>query len=308
MAVDLVVRFFYEHIYAEHYIQYYLSLGFDRIYILMSIDQEPYAITNEKVTIIPHSYFGNDVYHHLDKLLPASGNWTLFCDADEYLYLKDFPNIQTFLETIPTDVEQIYFQWGLIENFAHMQGTSDLFNCLSTNNMYSNSFIKSMVRLNTKNIGKVTPHCCLDISNNYLWNTYVLFHSNHAVDIDNYTSTYPFLIHFHTRSLQNIFIKGIITHLTDSKKNMYIIKLQKDISEKNLTNILRYQKFKLPFCHANEKIVPINIRLSGIIIDYNLENKQLETLCQKNNINYSDLVEIIKQLHTKYNAQFRKTT
>lgn len=310
MSVEIVVRFLEENLYAEHFINYYLQLGFDHIHILFEKNQEPLRIENEKVSVIVHDYLGNDVFCHLKTLLSTTAEWIFFCDADEYLYLKEYPTIQRFLETVPTDIEQIFFQWAMIENYSYMTEKQDLFDCLSTHKMYANPYIKSMVRYSCVGEKNITPHYCENIVKNYIWNksfttSAVSIMSDDSVD--NYSNTtYPFIIHFHTRSIQNIFIKGLKTNFVHSGKHMDVSKLNECIAEKDVLTIRRFTKLALPLHHSKGSIIHLPVSLKGPLIHFDLENDQLYKICKSKEIDFKELIKIIKALDILYTDYFRQ--
>lgn len=306
MKVDLVVRFFNEHIYAEHFIRYYLGLGFDRIHILYQSGQTPISITNDKVSLIRHNHPGNEVFHHMTSLVATTADWILMCDADEYLYIREYKNIKAFLKMIPADIDQLFFQWAMIENYTYMTGKSDLFDILTTHKLYQNSHIKSMIRLELFKKGHFTAHLCSKGVQNYLWDRGVECIPRHEPAVENYTSTtYPFLIHFHTRSLQNTMIKGITTFINNTKK-MDLDALNAILTEPNLDIALKpFVKLRLPFCHAHGSVIPMKITLKSCPVDYNKESAMLERICRENNINYSLLTAFIKRVSDKFSEQFK---
>jgi len=307
MSVEIVVRFLEENLYAEHFINYYLQLGFDHIHILYEKNQKPFPIKNEKVSVIVHDYVGNHVFHHLKELMTTDAEWILFCDADEYLYLKEFPTIQAFLKTIPTNVDQLFFQWAMIENVSYMTGTHDLFELLQTNNMYINSHIKSMVRYKNMNEKIMNPHNWKGVEKNYLWDHYVSPVPCHDTNVDNYIFTsYPFLIHFHTRSLQNIFIKGLKTNLTDSGKGINSTLLTQYLNEHNIEEIKQFRKVQLPFEHCQYPSLSLTVSLKGSSINFDLENDQLKEICAIKNIDFDKLLAVIKELDTLDSHTFKK--
>jgi hypothetical protein len=308
MKIDIVTRFLNEHIYFDHFVNYYLGIGIDHIHILWQKDQESICFDNKNVTIVKHDYLGNDVISHTSELITTNAEYVLLCDFDEYLYLKNFKTIQDYLLTIPSDIDQILFQWAMVENFSYMTGKQDIFDTLSSQKIYANRYVKPMIKLNL--LSKyVDPHS-INSNKTLLWNQLIEKpRSTFDYDINNYINTeIPFFIHFHTRSLQNIFVKGITTALTNSNKLMDKDKLLKLISNKNIENKTAFTKLQLPFCHTktNEQLqINIKINTKKTYIDFDDENKQLEDICNKNDIDFNELLETIKLFHEKYSAHFK---
>lgn len=308
MKVDIIVRFFNEHIYAEHFINYYLGLGFDHIHILFQKGQAPLSIRSNKVSIINHEYVGNDVLQYIPSLVTTTADWILLCDTDEYLYIKQYATIKDFLKTIPATVEQLFFQWAMIENYADMTGQHDLFDTLTTHNMYINPHIKCMVRCSLLKKGGITPHICEKGVSNYLWNKFVECSPIHKVTVESYTINYPFLIHFHTRSIQNALLKGISTKFNNNKK-INIQLFNTIIAGNNINDATSsFAKLSIPFHHAKYPVLPIHapISLKGCLINYDNEEQELNELCSHNGIKYSSVKSLIKELSKKHADTFKK--
>jgi len=309
MKVDLVTRFYYEDLYIEHFINYYLALGFDHIYILWQNDQNmPPNFDNKFVTIIEHNYKGDDVIKKIPELIVASSEYTFICDSDEYLYLKNYKNIQEFLKTIPNDADQIFFHWANVVNFSLFEKKVDLFEILESNKLYADLRIKSIIKtekLYCKNI-VIGSHCMYNVKS-YLWNNWVESKPIHKTDAKSYyTSDYPFIVHFISRSMQNNFIKCFSTYFLPKK--IYDIDNFKDIvREKKIYEIKKIYKFALFFGHLNFIELPsINLNFKKILINFEEENKLLESICEKNNIDYLDLVEYMKKIDDEFSHLFQK--
>jgi len=306
MKIDIVTRFLNEHIYIDHFVNYYLGIGIDHIHILWQKDQESICYDNKNVTIVKHDYLGDDVISHASELIITDAEYLLLCDIDEYLYLKKFKTIQEYLLTIPSDIDQILFQWAMVENFSYMTGKHDIFDTLSSQKIYANRHVKPIIKLNLFS-KYIHPHS-INSKKTLLWNQ--LIENPRATfdyDINNYINTdIPFFIHFHTRSLQNIFVKGITSSITT--KPMDKDNLLKLISNKNIENKKTFSKLQLPFCHAdNNEQLQINIKINTkkTYINFDDENKQLEDICNKNDIDFNELLETIKIFHEKYSAHFK---
>ena len=306
MKVELVVRFFFEHPYADHFIEHYLKLGFDHIYVLFQKNQPRMMIRNPKVSIIYHRYEGNEVYTHLTTLVHLKSEWVLFCDADEYLYLTKYASIQHFLKQVPPNVNQLLFHWAMVENFAYLKESQDLFDCLATHTLYSNPHVKSMVRSRT--VGRdLTPHFSPTVEPCYLWNKHVKpSPTTGDYGIDNYVSmAYPFLLHFHTRSLQDCLIKSMVTSFAPKRANLNDLK--KIISDKNVNGLKNVVfKIDLPFVHAIEPPIDMNIPLKGVKIDHTLVDYTLKFLCTKQGLDYLELIDFLKTVESTHGDHFRK--
>jgi len=309
MKVDLVTRFYYEDLYIEHFINYYLALGFDHIYILWQNDQNPPPnLDNKFVTIIEHNYKGDDVIKKIPELIVASSEYTFICDSDEYLYLKNYENIQEFLKTIPNDAEQIFFHWANVVNFSLFEKKVDLFEILESNKLYVCPQIKSIIKtekLYCKNI-VIGSHFMYNVKS-YLWNNCVEPKSRHETDATiYYKSDYPFIVHFISRSMQNNFIKCLSTHFIN-KKICDVDNFKLMVREKKISEIKKIYKFSLFFGHVGRNEMPsINLNFKKTLINFEEENKLLESICEKNNIDYLDLVDYMKKMDKEYSHLFQK--
>ena len=308
MKVDILVRFYYDNAYAHHFLNYAFGLGFDHIHVLFQSGQPPLDIAHPNVTVYPHNYSGNGVLHKLNSIVSTDADWLLICDTDEYLYLKDYANIQEFCATIPADVDQVQFHWAMVEHFQITIGDKDLFDCLATHTLYSNPHRKSMIRLKglgIKQIPKINPHTCFGLPNSYIWNQRCKPSALNHVEVEMYQHTnYPFLIHFHTRSLQDMFLKGMVTNLKGKQFDM--VKFAKDISETNYASIQKYTKVYLPFDHGSKRPIPMNIQLCGSHIDSKAELAQFEHVCKRHNLPYESFQEMLVYFEQTYSALFRK--
>jgi hypothetical protein len=308
-TVDIITRALYETIYIEHFVNYHLSLGISHIYILFedTVGQPKLPIDNPNVTIVKHNYRGNDSLIHATKLIPTvKSDWVLVIDADEYLYLKSHTNIASFLKTVPPHINQVAFQWAMVENFQSMTAKSDLFNILCTHKLYSNPHVKSMYRSSIYAKSSIEhAHLTRDVPITWLWDKEVKTNTLQQFSPEQYISSmYPFLIHFHTRSIQNIFIKCITSGLKNKACSSET--LNKLINENDVNGILRLLKFTLPFLHSNNSVIPYEPLLSAGDVYFDQEIEQLKLICYKYSINYTKLEDIIVQIDKLHKQYFMK--
>jgi hypothetical protein len=308
-TVDIIVRALYENVYMQHFVDYHLCIGISHIYILFenSVGQPELTINNPHVTIVKHKYRGNDSLTHANKLIPTiKSDWVLVIDADEYLCLKGHTNIASFLKTVPSHIDQVAFQWAMIENFQSMTAKSDLFDILCTHKLYSNPHVKSMYRSSVYKTSSIrNPHITSSVPITWLWDEEVKTNPLQPVSPEKYvSSTYPFLIHFHTRSIQNIFIKCITTALRKKGCNPEI--LNKLINKNDVTGLLQLTKFMLPFLHSNNPVILYEPSLRAGDIHFEQEIKQLKRICKQYSINYTKLEDIIIQVDKLHKQHFMK--
>jgi hypothetical protein len=100
MKTRVVTRAFYEDAYLDFFITYYISIGFDEIYILKAdtdpeYKMQPYVLPSWlseedklKIIVISVKNTGNMILReHYDKIKDESVDWVLNIDCDEFLFL-----------------------------------------------------------------------------------------------------------------------------------------------------------------------------------------------------------------------------
>ena len=319
-AISVVTRAFHDHAYIDHFIEYYLALGFDNIYILFEANQKPLQIRAKYrtcVKIIQHDRPSNDSANDVLRFLPMFFNeietdWFLLCDSDEYLYLKNFKSIREFLEFIPDDVGQAFFQWVMIENFSHMKDDFNLLDLASTHKSYMNNYVKPFVRKDTI-ICNRTSHNFSHRGKDYAFWRYTdnrdMMASNVAANFVD--TTYPFMIHFHTRSLVNMFIKGFSCGYEEKSMLSNIGSALRGYErDQNVDQLLNcFHKARLPFCHSQlGDIGDFDYAFSPM--DSNIEIGKdeliLRELSHDHRLDYSLLEAIIKDLDKNYGMTFKR--
>ena len=165
---------------------------------------------------------------------------------------------------------------------------------IDTYNIYENSHIKSMVKINKlKSI--YTPHLCLMTEKIIIYfEENILIENkpvNHIITNKSYNET--ILIHLHTRSINNLIIKSLNTKFDNKINNILEFnKLinTKLIDNKTLENMKKYIgiKSEIPFVHATNKTIILKNydikKYNYNIIDINLEKNLIEdTLKYYNN-------------------------
>jgi len=110
----------YEDKYIEEYIDYYMGLGFDHIYLYDNSDEftlEPLVHNNTHVhNVTLFQYPGEKkqipAYHDcIQRALDDKYTWAAFFDVDEFLVLKKHPNIRSF-------VKEYGSHGGIVVNWA----------------------------------------------------------------------------------------------------------------------------------------------------------------------------------------------
>lgn len=121
---------------------------------------------------------------------------------------------------------------------------------------------------------------------------------------NNYTNV--ILVHYHTRNLENVFVKALVTNLGVKKK------IKPDIiHQKYSTNELKLKmtKLRLPFSHATNNVLNKN---NIVQVKFNtntkIDNKKihdmLKEVCKVYNVDYNIVINYIKDLELQYSKHF----
>ena len=319
----IYTRDFLESPYLNFFIEHYIKLGFDKIFILKTDDYNYDLKYKSQVEIHKVENLGNIILQKYDYLIKNSGfDWVLSVDIDEILVLhkKYNNNIKSYIfEKINENntINSFYFRWGMIEKYDN--NTIKAVNILNVYNVFQNTHIKSMVKISLiKNIDH-NPHIIIlnEKLNIYFENNILNKNKSHAHPITDDSYQESILIHLHTRSVNNIIIKSLNTKL--GKKNInssgnfknFIELIDNYKSCKNKSSIL--QEFKtsiglkarLPFHHTKKcPIIQDSIlnnytidKYDNPIIDIDTENNILKKILIMNNIDYNKYIEFIKNIH-----------
>lgn len=128
MKCCVLVRFVYEFIYLDAFIEHYLNLGFDKIIILYHDVVEGYIEENykDKVQIYSVPNLGNRLPEAYKNLIPRQMDWVLHVDSDEFLLLhKKYFSIHDYirekLTTFPSEnINIIALNWVWIHKYDNL--------------------------------------------------------------------------------------------------------------------------------------------------------------------------------------------
>ena len=312
----VVTRARNEHVYLKNFIDHYLNIGFDFIYIFIESDQN-YDIKNQKIKFIKHDYKGNEVIPLMFNTFTKEEDyknkidWILHVDVDEFLFLKDNINISEYISKFyKENIGQFIFKWAMIENYRSIDSENDFQNIMDQSNLYSNHHYKSMVKLEHGEHQPVAtsahnPHFANIKNDTYLDNIKIEDVKGHTQIYNNYSNA--ILVHYHTRNLEDVFIKMLATNLRHKKINPDILKQNYSTSE--LVTPPRTCKLRLPFAHARGvKIDKKSISYVKFNTETKINNKiihhKLQNVCKENNIDYNIVIKYIKDLELQYSKHF----
>lgn len=310
----VVTRARNEHAYIDQFIEYYLKIGFDYIYVLIEEDQK-YVIDEglDRYALVVHPYDGTDVIEHIPNLIDfADVDWILHCDVDEFLCLSKVSDLKYWLSQLPSDCGQILLNWVMIENFQSSRNFKDIFETLKDNTLFINFGCKSlfkkeyMVNIPTAHFVKTT------LSTYYGKQLLARPFSNLKTETNvksNLLEGNPFLLHFHTRSLENAFIKGL-SYCFEKKtiyKNELIVSMENLLKTNDLDKFInQFRKLELPFKHSlGETLVcDFNFPEMNHLIKNDIEINMIKSLCVDMDICFDSLSEVICLLEAAYYDRF----
>ena len=311
----VMTRSFYEDQYIDFFVEYYIKLGFDHIFIIKT-DNIPINASKygDRVTIMIDSGI-----EHPNSILTKYMNtiknknvydWMLHVDVDEFLMLKN-NNIKIFINGLNEEIINVRFNWGLVEKLDNSD--LSLNEIVSDYPIIKDRFVKSMAKLKyVKDIP--CPHSFRFITN--VVNSYPQCHHGSIIPYDQ-LGLYDndnFILHVHTRSLNNMLLKSFVTNFVrkeivhGEKMNEFINKYA-DVEINNdiyieLSNIIGV-KMQLPHNHYYKNSE--NITNSQIVLkkfntrfcDHEKEKKILYEIIEKKGYDMR-LLKIINRMNEKF--------
>lgn len=281
MKCCVLVRFVYELIYLDSFIEHYAKLGFDKIIVLYHdhIAGEVPEEFSDLVEIHNVENQGNQTPDANKHLIPRDIDWVLHVDSDEFLLLhKRYNSIHDYVEEkldLHPEINAFLFMWSWVHKFdEYNQPLDNIFknykkvvgNRLTEENKKTNRkevWVKSMFKRTHLNILHI--HCPSLI---YGYNLYCnelivlddeygskiksLLYKNHYDEQQFYTDAV--LIHLATRSMKNAIFKSQNMHKTQvKKKNMNNLETLEeyldttDLSIENEYEILKSFKYMIGY-------------------------------------------------------------
>lgn len=141
--------------YIDEWIDYHLTLGFNRVHIYAN--DWNYANNSGYVTItnIAGKNQQRNAYNDFIKKYNHEYNWAAFFDVDEFLVLKKHENLQNFLSDYK-ECQSIGINWAIFGNNGHKKIINNNYSVLSrftkrsTEKYFTNTFVKNITQLPTK--------------------------------------------------------------------------------------------------------------------------------------------------------------
>lgn len=317
----LFTRSFQENPYLDFFISYYVKLGFHQI-ILLKSDEFPYQVPQkyvEYVTIVKVLNLANKLLPKYDYLLKKTrADWTLVVDVDEFLILpKAYTSIGSYVNSkLPDnpDINVFYFRWAMVEKYDQ-QPESTLQDIFTNYKWFSNHHIKSFVK--NQDLKKIShPHLCQltkpmvcyfegEITN-------IPKPNHHELKATSYEDA--FILHLHTRSLNNLTVKALSTQLNQKKINNKA-KLRQLVEQLDQEGIKTtsyspdilfslYQEYignkaTLPYRHSEHKSIQLTLQdyyipdFTSPLINQTIETKELQIHLKHHKINYLKYQKLI---------------
>ena len=253
MKCCVYTRFVYDVSYLDFFIEHYLKLGFDMIYVLY-YDYVDYILPDkwkDFVTIIEVENEGNKLPDKYFNRISQEMDWVLNIDSDEFLYLhKKYKNIQDFVKKKIKEhskVNVFQFSWAWVHKFScnNTNGTllfQDYKKTIGFSVEQKFIYLKSMFkRCDVKSLSCHSGELKQNIKAKLILNgKYKEIKDNIIPSFQNYKETIYdecVLYHVNTRDFINAIFKSVHIHGNQSlNKRLKDIKLFKDWIEFNDTN------------------------------------------------------------------------
>ena len=202
-----------EHLYINEWVNYYLKLGFDKIYLYDNDDLDAERVENfidsdllDRVEIVDYRgikrhHLQHYVYDSFYRKQKDNFDWVFFVDIDEFLVGID--NIKDFLKNpVFRWFDQIRFKWRLFgdDNIVERDTTQPVFGAFTkviTNNPKSNQ-TKCMIRGGLQNILINSCHYVKWLNSCYPSGKPC---SATEISLNNYKGEKIFVNHYMTKSL-----------------------------------------------------------------------------------------------------------
>lgn len=319
MKCCVYVRNFNEKPFFHFFVNHYLNLGFEKIFVLTVNDNyiENTNKYNKKVLSLNVSNLGNLLLDKYKYIIEKQYDWTLCVDMDELLVLnKKYKNINEYIQeklNVNPNINMFYFRWGMIEKYDTNNNTNFEY-ILNNYKIFCNQHIKSMVKTTHIKFFSNPHYVDLKIPN-FIYFEGNILRDNKAAGHITQPKSYEesVLIHIHTRSTHNLIIKSLITAFKGKriKDEQQLINLINNFHENNKDepnilsdfNKLVGVKASLPFGHANNEVIDKTKILkwefndkSGNVIDLEEEKKMLINILYNKKINLQKYLIFTKKL------------
>jgi hypothetical protein len=270
MKCCIYSRLFYENPYINYFLEHYLSIGFDKIFLLQG-DNISYNLPEKfKDRVVIHKTKNERrQLREYDWLIKSSQmDWCLSIDTDEFLVLQDkYFNIKDFISSKISKFKNLntfYFRWLNINKYDNLD-CSNLHESLLNYKSFGCTYIKTMFRV--KDLFSVhRDHLCrVKPKPEIYFEQKILKRQSNDHKLCDTSYTESCLVHLHTRSIQSLVIKALVTEFCDKKISQ--LSLFKNFIEQSFTfspeKLLQSfidsigPKAEIPFRQANHQVIDI---------------------------------------------------
>lgn len=303
-----------------YFLEHYIKLNFDHIYILDDNSQNPISeldcvkplIEGNKVTVfrldytfddflIANSKFTNSIYYdsvihktetkvnqtYLMRFFASKyknvNKYVFFCDADEFLYIRDFDTIDKFIDSYSSiDFTAIHFFWVMFGSSYHKHFPKEkhIFENFLLSDKYIYIETKYIVDISKiTDLNNITLHLFNLDSNNVL---FTQPYSTELCTIMNFTQKYfepmkgknnihkfndmnVFIAHFHICGLYEFYKRKLRKGCNNYSRLFHFKKFA--LSYNDSVNTLLYDKY---IKNDNKNLV---VQKTGMNLDINKYNK-----------------------------------
>ena len=321
MKCCVFVRFVYEFIYLDAFIEHYLDLGFDKVVILYHDVVEGYIEKKyqSRVLLFNVENLGNKMPDAYKSLIPKDIDWVLHVDSDEFLLLhKKYFTIHDYvreklIEFPNKKINIIAFNWLWIHKFdSNNAPVNDII--MDYKKIVGNAveqkkkelWIKCMFKRNE--LKTLYIHCPLMTSGHRMYSNgeVIEFKNNmntvRSVSYKSETVLYKeqALVHLATRSLSNAIFKSERIHESQVQKKNIVSKmdLEREITFTNrdaspfelLKIMLNTIGYKVKFPLKCLKLAEAQIKLDDFI---RIQSKNVNLECVEKDEKYYNLYSSI---------------
>lgn len=246
-TISLCLIFKDESNFLREWIEYHKLIGVDHFYLYNNDSKDNYKevlktyIEQDIVTLIdfPGNYRQLEAYNHCYENFKDKSQWLAFIDADEFINIKNYNNIQDLLLKFKAD-PTLYLQWRMFGTSGHMKENSSklviesytqCWNCLCTTGkcFINNRFKKFNIGIHRhfiKFMGIRMPGRSINRSLTY--NNTILYKNN--IDKEGY------LNHYWSKSLEFYKYKDFLKGDVASEKNIKIKAMENRFKNHELNN------------------------------------------------------------------------
>ena len=199
-----------ENLYAKEFVEYYLSLGFDKIIILDNND-----LKGEKFDDILKPYIENNFVEIKDLRgikqiqIPAFNylyDWIAFFDFDEFLFIKNSTNLKDYIYSSRfKKCQQVLFNWYIYNDNDLLKYDNRTMIDRFTQLAFFPGRTKFIVRGNISNLIISASH--IAINSNYCNSKGEIIYPKSYSELPKENNSIAFLKHFYTKTAQEYCMK-----------------------------------------------------------------------------------------------------